>query len=300
MRRALAALVAGLWLLAAPSVASATEATRDDVLRLAHDATFDDDALRRLRDIDEIDGRPVDLDHLLSGAEGAEVEQRVATLLQTAPEPVPVTRDAAAERAAARRIVAQDRYQPDEIPRPFRGPLEWIADRLEPLGNAIDAIFRWIASVFSAAAGGVAGGAATIWTLIGLVVVTIVAIQTKKVVERRGRAGPRGDAHAFAGDRGDDPRDLERRAATARAAGDHELAVRLLFRAGLLRLARARAIPARRSLTTGEIRRLLGSPAFDEIGTSFDAIAYGRRPATESDSDAARTGWSDVLNKVAG
>ena len=300
MRRALPALLAGLWLLSSPSVASAAGATSDEVLRLAHDATFDDDALRELREIDEIDGRPVDLDHLLAGAEGAEVEQRVGTLLRSAPEPVPVTRDAAAERAVARQIVAQDRYQPDEIPRPFRGPLEWIADRLEPIGNAIDAIFAWISDLFSSAADGVAGGAATIWTLIGLAVVTVVAIQTKKIVERRGRAGPEGDAHTVAGDRAEDPRDLERRAAEARAAGDHELAVRLTFRAGLLRLARARAIPARRSLTTGEIRRLLRSPTFDEIGASFDAIAYGRRPATESDSAAARAGWTDILNKVAG
>ena len=297
MRRVVTPIVAGLLLVAIAAPASA--ATSSEVLELARDAAFDDDALERLRAIDEIDGRAVDLERLLEGADRTEVAQRVAALLPQPPaEPRPAP-DPDAERAEAERILEQDRYQPEEIPRPFRGPLEWIADRLEPVGNAFDALFRWVVDLFRSLANRTPGGAATLWTLAGLVIVGLVAMQTKRIIERRGHSRTEESMRAEAGRGVDDPRELERRAAAARAAGDHDLAVRLLFRAGVLRLARDRKIPARTSLTTGEIARLLHSPEFDRIGRSFDEIAYGRRPATGTDSDAARTGWSRVLQESA-
>jgi len=289
----MAALLVG----ATATAAAAVSATGEQVRELARDAAFDPDALRRLKAIDEIDGRPADLGHLLGGASGTEIERRIEVLLRSPAAAAEQTRDPGAARAEARAILRDDRYRPDEIPRPFRGPLEWIADRLEPVGNVIDAVFGWLGDVFGALASGTPGGAGTLWTIVGLAVVAAVWAQTQRVVERRGAArARRGDAGAS--QRRDDPRDLERRAAAARARGDHELAVRLLFRAGLLRLVRARAIPARDSLTTGEIRRLLRSPEFDQIGASFDEIAYGRRPATDADSTTARTAWPAVLSEL--
>lgn len=286
------ALTAALVLVAPP--AWAADATRAEVTQLARDAAFDDDALTRLRDIDSIDGEAVDVERLISGADRTEIERVVSTLFA---EDLPEPRDPSADRAEAEAVLAQDRYQPEDIPRPFRGPLEWIADRLEPIGDAVGTVFGWIADVFTSVAGGTPGGAATLWTLIGLVVVTFVAFQTRRVVERRGRLkaseGPMGELS-----RSDDPRELEREAAAARARGDHAMEVRLLFRAGVVRLARARVIPARYSLTTGEIRQLLGSGDFDRVGRSFDAIAYGKKAATDADGDAARAGWERVLREV--
>ena len=298
MGRIIVPAVAGVLLLVAvPATASAAEATRDEVARWAEDAAFDDDALGRLNDVDSIDGEAVDLERLIAGAEGAELEQRIDTLLEELGGEPLAERDPAAARAEAERILAQDRYQPEDIPRPFRGPLEWIADRLEPVGNAIDSFFGWIAGVFRSIADGTPGGAATLWTVIGLAIVGFVIVQTRRVIERRGRTRA-ADAAGISSPGDEDPRELERRAAAARAAGDHELEVRLLFRAGVLRLARARVIPARRSLTTGEIRRMLASSDLDVIGRSFDEIAYGGRPATGSDGDDARTRWSRVLHEV--
>lgn len=294
--RAVAALAGALSLLITPA-AQAADATRDEVLRLAHDAAFDDDALARLKDIDSIDGRPVDVERLVAGAEGAEVERRVSALFAEGTTGSAAVPDPAAARAEAEQILEQNRYQPEDIPRPFRGPLEWIADRLEPIGNAVDALFGWVADLFTVVANGTPGGAASLWTIIGVAVVMFVMVQTRKVVERRGRSRA-AESRAGEPSRHDDPRDLERRAAAARAGGDHALEVRLLFRAGVLRLARARAIPARASLTTGEIRRLLHSGDFDTVGRSFDEIAYGKRPATETDGTAARSGWSRVLHEV--
>ena len=292
MRTAVAVLAtASIVLLSNPAAAE----TRAEVLDLAERATTDEAALDQLRAIDEIDGSPVDLDRVLEGASGEEIEERVETLVS---EDAAVTEpDAAGTREVAKRILDQDRYRPDEIPRPLRGPLEWIANLLEPVGDAIGAVFGWIAERFGELASATPGGALTLWMLIGLVVVAFVMLQTKNVIARRSRKEPEHEGeHAV---RVEEPRDLERRAAAARASGDHELAVRLLFRAGLLRLARSRAIPARSSLTTGELKRILSLPEFDRLGISFDKIAYGRRPATEADSDAARSGWTRVLEKTA-
>jgi hypothetical protein len=220
----------------------------------------------------------------------------VVLVLVIAPAARAATR-AETAREEARRILQQDRYQPEDVPRPFRGPLEWIADRMEPVGDGLNALFGWFADLFGAVANGIPGGAATLWLIIGLGVVLLVATQTRRMVERRGRSKAT-ERSAGAAARGDDPRELERRAADAAARGDHALEVRLLFQAGVLRLARARVIPARRSLTTGEIRRLLRSGDFDAVGGSFDAIAYGGRPASRKDGDAARSGWSRVLEEV--
>lgn len=288
-----ASLAATALVVALAAPGTADEATAEQVRKLAHDAGFDDRARQRLRAIDEIDGRRVDLDRLLEGARGGEIEQRVEALLEPADAPA-VARDPETDRAEARRILSQDRYRPDDIPRPFRGPLEWIAKRLEPVRNVFDAVYGWIAGLLSLLAAATPGGAATLWTVIGLLVVAAVAVQTKRIVERRGKARIR-RAEAVDALHGDDPRDLEKRAAAARARGEHDLAVRLLFRAGVGRLARARLIPAHESLTTGEIRRLVRSPHFDRLGVSFDEIVYGRRRANDADSRAAREGWSELL-----
>ena len=90
----------------------------------------------------------------------------------------------------------------------------------------------------------------------------------------------------------EDPRDLEREAERAAAAGEWETAVRLRFRAGLLRLDARDVIEYRPSLTTGEVRRAIFSPAFDRVGDDFDEIAYGGRPAGEADERASREGWA--------
>jgi hypothetical protein len=92
-----------------------------------------------------------------------------------------------------------------------------------------------------------------------------------------------------------DPDELERLAAEAEYRGDLEIALRLRFRAGLLRLAQARVLPARPSLRTFEARRVLRDPRFDRLARDFDEVVYGRRPARPDDLVAAREEWPHVL-----
>jgi hypothetical protein len=114
------------------------------------------------------------------------------------------------------------------------------------------------------------------------------------MVGRRAHQGLTNLKAARAG-RQNDPRKLEAEANDAERRGDHELAIRLRFRAGLLRLGLAKVIPFRPSLTTGELRRLLTSPEFDRLGSDFDEIVYGGRRAGAEDAAAARAGWDQVL-----
>ncbi len=95
---------------------------------------------------------------------------------------------------------------------------------------------------------------------------------------------------------GEDPSALEQEAQAAEARGAFEHAVRLRFRAGLLRLGSRAAIEYRPSLLTAEVASRLHSPQFDSLAESFERIAYGGAGARSDDADAAREGWRSVLS----
>src|SRR5436190_1208887 len=96
----------------------------------------------------------------------------------------------------------------------------------------------------------------------------------------------------------EDPAELERAADAAEHAGRLDDAVRLRFRAGLLRLGDRGAIRYRPSVTTNEVRRVLGSETFDELAGTFEAVAYGGRSAEPPDVDAARRAWPHVVDEA--
>ena len=114
----------------------------------------------------------------------------------------------------------------------------------------------------------------------------------------RRRAAAAGRAARTRAPSRDDPAALEREAERAAAAGEWETAVRLRFRAGLLRLDARELIEYRPSLTTGEVAEAIFSPAFDQVGADFDEIAYGGRPAGEAEEAASREGWERVLSEA--
>ena len=95
--------------------------------------------------------------------------------------------------------------------------------------------------------------------------------------------------------RSEDPAELERLADEAERRGDLEIALRLRFRAGLLRLGRVQALPLRPSLRTREARRTLRSARFDRLARDFDEVVYGGRPPSEVDVEAARSEWPQVV-----
>ena len=280
--RLVASLLAAL-ILAAPATAAAQDVGGFELVALAERATGEPAAREQLLAVKSVDGQPVAVRAALEGARGAELERRarlIAASVEAVGEAEPPP--AAEQRREARELLAERRFHGAELPRPFAGPLAWLGDRVEP-------VFAWINDLGE----GIPGGPIALWTLLAAGVLLAATTVTSTTIRRRALAIERARTAALPAT--EDPRALEREAARAERDGDWERAVRLRFRAGLLRLDRRDVIGYRPSLTTGEVARAVGSPAFDEVGERFDAIAYGGRPAEREDAEHARRAWAEVL-----
>ena len=187
-------------------------------------------------------------------------------------------------REEARRILAERRFHGTTLPRPFHGVLDWLARHLNFLVRA------WHSAEVHV------GGAWVLWTILGAIVVALAAFVALRLARRR--VGREAAAAGRASGRSEDPAALERAADKAEKRGDFETAVRLRFRAGLLRLGRANVLPLTPSLRTYEARRTLRNPRFDRLARDFDEIVYGERAPVAADGDAARTEWPRVVEEA--
>jgi hypothetical protein len=281
VRRSAAALLAALAL-AAPPAAAAQEVSSAELVALAERAGDDAAARERLLAVDQVSGRPVAVREAMAGASGVEFERRARLIVDRVGAAAAAARSPADDRREAREVLAQRRFNGAELPRPLAGPLVWLGDRIEP-------VIEWI----NDRGANVPGGHPLLWTLVAAAVLLAAGFVTSATIRRRALALDRARAAALPA--AEDPRALEREAERAERDGDWERAVRLRFRAGLLRLDRRRVIVYRPSMTTGEVARAVDSPAFKEVSDRFDAIAYGGRPADRDDAEHARRGWAEVL-----
>jgi hypothetical protein len=278
--RLVATLLAAVAL-AAPSTAAAQAVSGPELTALAERAATDEAAREQLLAVETVDGSPVAVREALAGARGEELVRRarlIAGGLEEAGDAPPPAR----ARADAREVLAQRRFHGAELPRPFAKQLAWLGEQIEP---AID----WINGLSP----DVPGGPIALWTILAAGVLLLAGTVTSTTIGRRALAIER--ARAAAVPAAENPRALEREAERAERDGDWELAVRLRFRAGLLRLDRRNVIVYRPSLTTGEVARAVDSPAFREVGDRFDAIAYGGRRAERDDAEHSRRAWAEVL-----
>jgi hypothetical protein len=273
------ARVAGVALVlavACPGVAQATEVTADEFRTLAGEAVDDRAALAELRRVDVVDGQAVDVRGALSGARGDDLEVRLRNLEASVPEesePLPV--DPSAE---ARDVLAEDRFQTDS-PRPLKGFFEWLGDLVPD--------FDWLDGL-------IPGPPGVTWLALAAFIGVIAWVLGRRTLTRRidtSQAAQAAEATR------DDPRTLERLAAEAEAAGEFEKALRLRFRAGLLRLGAHGAIDYRPSISTREVSRKLRSEDFDALALTFDDVVYGGRAAEDADAEEARTRWRDVVKR---
>jgi hypothetical protein len=185
--------------------------------------------------------------------------------------------------AVAHAILRGRRFRGTGVPRPFHHALVWLG---QPLARA----YHWLGGI-------VPGGTWDLDVLIAVLVLVIVCIVAWRIAARRSLGLPHdsfdGTTRAVI-----NPGELERRADEADRAGNPEEAVRLRFRAGMIRLGRARILPARESVTTGEARRILHLVEFDELARAHDEIVFASRPALDRDSIEAREGWPRVLEEA--
>jgi hypothetical protein len=285
MRELAVALVALLSLSAPAAADDVSGAELRRRAAVAADHPGDPAATEAVRRVDRVDGRPVDVGMALDGAEGDGLASRLRTLALDQGG-TPKARGEAGARADARRILENRRFEPAEPPRPLRGMLRWLGDRLRPIGRPLGNLYDAVAEQ------------KLLQSLLGLAVVVAAAAVAVRTVRRRNASAVLHDGDRRRRGRGEDPAALERQADDAERAGDLGLAVRLRFRAGLLRLDRGGVVQARPSLTSGELLRRVPSATLRELTHTFEAVAYGGRPASPVDADAARRGWPRVLDEA--
>jgi len=278
-KRRAAAVFALLVALVVPAPAAAEDVSAAELRALAQRAADDRAALERLRGVDSVAGAPADVRGALGAASGEELRERLEALAVQAGEDVAPSGD---PRADAREIVAQRRFRGTRVQGPFRGLLDRIGRWLEPVADLVPRLDRALP-----------GGRAVVWALLGLAVLGLGWLLGGRTIRRRAAlatAGGRGG-----GGRRETPAELERCAEEAQRRGDHEAALRLRFRAGLLRLDARGAIDYRPSLQTYEVAAALRSAEFDRLASEFDEVVYGERPASAEDVEAARRDWEAVL-----
>jgi hypothetical protein len=190
--------------------------------------------------------------------------------------------DPDAARNAARDILGHRQFHSSHTPRPLRKPLSWVGDRLTGIAHWFGRVLSHIPSPL-------------LFLLAVVAIGLAAAFIASKVRAYRGAADRSALGRTVNGAAPEDPAELERAADAAERAGQLDVAVRLRFRAGLLRLGNRGAIRYRPSVTTNEVRRVLGSETFDELARTFDAVAYGGRDAEPTDVDAARREWPRVV-----
>ncbi len=263
-------LVVAAALCVGPAVAQAEDVSIAEWNRLTAAAPDDPSALAELRGVDAVEGQPVDVAGALRGARGGDLERRLRTLASSRL----TDGDVRDPRQDARDVLSERCFQ-QNVRGPFRGLLERIGNALPDLG--------WLGALF----------AGWRWVVLAVVAALVAWLLSRRVLGRRIR-----DAVAAAGasiSERDDPRALDRQAAAAEAEGDLETALRLRFRAGLLRLDARGAITFRPSISTHEVRRALRSESFDALAATFDDVVYGGRPPSDADVAAARDRWPAII-----
>lgn len=183
-------------------------------------------------------------------------------------------------RELAKKILQEKRFQAPE-PSPIRRPLAWI-------GRQTSKLLRPISDAWSSLVSAL-GASPLLAVLVVLVVLAAVFFAVRRAAARRvgSFADPKSDV---TNTEAIDPAVLEREADAAASAGDHDRAVRLRFRAGLVRLTGLGRLP-KHEVTNGEARTQLREPEFEELADDFDEIVYGGREATETDSSDSQTRW---------
>ena len=190
-----------------------------------------------------------------------------------------------AARRAASSILAEGRFHQPPVPNPLHGVLVWVG---RVLSDPLDAVGRLVTRIGDAVPGGVAGA----WVVAALVLITAVGLLALRRARTRLGHGsePTGRARRLG------PSELEREAVLAEGAGRWEDAVRLRFRAGILRLGERLSCASTETTPNQVIGEIVHSARFDSLAARFDEVAYGgrrRHPQMPTSSVASgRSCWS--------
>jgi hypothetical protein len=187
-------------------------------------------------------------------------------------------------REAARDILSEEPFTPRHLPRPFAGLLRRLGELV------VDPVQRFMARIGD----GLPDPGSPPWLLLAAAVMVVAVVVAMRLLRDRGRERPgRRAGRRVEGDA--DPAQLEAQADEAERRGQLAEALRLRFRAGLVRLDRMGALELRPGLTNRAVARTLRSARFDGLAFDFDEVVYGGRAATAEDVGEARREWPAIL-----
>lgn len=187
-------------------------------------------------------------------------------------------------REAARDILSEEPFTPQHLPRPFAGLLRRLGELV------VDPVQRFLARIGD----GLPDPGSPPWLLLAAAVMVVAAVVALRLLRDRGRERP-GHRAGRRREGDTDPAQLEAQAEEAERRGQLAEALRLRFRAGLIRLDRMGALELRPGLTNRAVARALRSARFDGLAFDFDEVVYGGRTATPDDVGEARREWPAVL-----
>jgi hypothetical protein len=196
--------------------------------------------------------------------------------------------NAALARHQAREILAEPRFHAAPVPQPLHGALH-------TLGRLLEAPLEVVEELVSSLAPSVPGGKPVVWALLAAALLIVGGLVAARHLRRS-----LGEQHEHR--EGQIPpasaRELEAAAARAEDERRYADAVRLRFRAGLVRLAERDMLVLVDSTPNVEVARALASGHFDRLARDFDEIVYGGRAARPEDAESARREWRDLLRSL--
>ena len=159
--------------------------------------------------------------------------------------------DPDAARRVAEDILTDPRFHPRRSPRPFAGFFERLGELIvDPVIRFFRSIGNLLPEVGSPA-----------WVALALAVILAAVVLMIRLSNGRGRQQFTRGGGSISDEEGLDPDELERRAEEAERHGDLDRALRLRFRAGLVRLDEAGVVRLRPGLTNSTVGRALRSRA---------------------------------------
>jgi hypothetical protein len=203
-----------------------------------------------------------------------------------------------AAREEAHRILSQSQYQsrPQRAIDPLGGVIHAIGDGLS---RVFGPLWRWLEHhPFHAVGSWFSLSFGSSWPAVVLAVAGLAGVAVGFILIRRRQRPDLQRETSGQQMTSDDPRRFEDLAQRAEASGDLEGAIRLRFRAGILRLERLGAVDRSGTRTNSEISRTLRSATFDTLAADLESIVYAGESATRDQADESRSGWPVLVSEV--
>ncbi len=201
---------------------------------------------------------------------------------------------AASARHQAREILSGSQYQsrPERSFRPLAGVLGAI-------GRFFDRVFgppwRFLEHhLFHPLSGQLSDVFGNWWPVLVLALVVVGGVLVGRVVIKRRSRPDRQVVERTSPLPDQDPDSIDALARQAELDGDLQRAVRLRFRAGVIRLERLGAVDRGPTRTDRQISERLNSSTFDALATDLESIVYGGSAATAEQAADAVSGWRTV------